>query len=110
MNSYPKLVLSRALDQADWPATTIVSDPAKLAEVKGRPGTDIALLGSSALTASLVRLGLLDELRIMVNPVALGAGRPVLRGGGLSRYRLLRTRVFDSGNVLLCYQPQSVQA
>jgi dihydrofolate reductase len=69
-----------------------------------------SLLGSSALTASLVRLGLLDELRIMVNPVALGAGRPVLQGGGLSRHRLLRTRVFDSGNVLLCYQRQSVQA
>jgi dihydrofolate reductase len=69
-----------------------------------------SLLGSSALTASLVRLRLLDGLRIMVNPVALGNGRPVLRGGDLTRYRLLRTRAFDSGNVLLCYQPQSVQA
>lgn len=109
MNSFPKLVVSRTLDQADWPGTTIVRDPAELAEVKGRPGRDIELLGSSALTVTLVRLGLLDELRIMVNPVALGAGRPVLRGGGLSRYRLLRTRVFDSGNVLLCYQPRPAQ-
>jgi dihydrofolate reductase len=89
---------------------TIIRDPAKLGELKGRPGKDIALLGSSALTASIVRLGLLDELRIMVNPVALGAGRPVLRGGALTRYRLLRTRVFDSGNVLPCYQPRSAQA
>jgi dihydrofolate reductase len=110
MNSYPKLVVSRTLDRADWPATKIVREPAELAELKGQPGKDIALLGSSALTVTLVRLGLLDELRIMVNPVALGTGRSVLRGGGLSRYRLLRTRVFDSGNVLLSYQPRSAQA
>lgn len=109
MNGYSKLVVSRTLARADWPGTKIVRDPAELAELKGRPGKDIALLGSSALTVTLVRLGLLDELRIMVNPVALGTGRSVLRGGGLRRYRLLRTRVFDSGNVLLCYRPRSAQ-
>jgi hypothetical protein len=35
MHGYPKLVLSRTLDQADWPATTIIRDPAKLGELKG---------------------------------------------------------------------------
>jgi dihydrofolate reductase len=110
MNGYPKLVVSRTLDRADWSGTQIVRDPAELAELKRQPGKDIALLGSSALTATLVRLGLLDELRIMVNPVALGAGRSTLRSVGLSRYRLLRTRMFDSGNVLLCYQPRSANA
>jgi dihydrofolate reductase len=110
MNGYPKLVVSRTLDQADWSDTEIIRDPAELAELKSLPGKDIALLGSSALTATLVRLELLDELRIMVNPVALGAGRSVLRGVGLSRYGLLRTRVFESGNVLLCYQPRSTNA
>lgn len=108
MNSYPKLVVSRTLEQADWPDTTIVRHPAELAEVKRRSGNDIALLGSSTLTTALVRLGLVDELRIMMHPVALGAGRSVLQGGGVNRYRLLRTRVFDSGNVLLCYRPQPV--
>ena len=110
MNGYPKLVVSGTLERADWPGTQIVRDPAQLAELKRQPGKDIALLGSSALTATLVRSGLLDERRIMVNPVALGAGRSALRGVGLSRYRLLRTRVFDSGNVLLCYQPRSADA
>lgn len=76
--------------------------------MKRRFGNDIALLGSSTLTTALVRLGLVDELRIMMHPVALGAGRSVLQAGGVHRYRLLRTRVFDSGNVLLCYRPQPV--
>ena len=110
MNGYPKFVVSRTLTQADWIGTQIVRDPVELAELKSQRGKDIALLGSSALTTTLVRSGLLDELRIMVNPVALGAGRSVLRGGGLSRYGLLRTRVFESGNVLLCYQPRSTEA
>ncbi|TDE14999.1 dihydrofolate reductase family protein [Jiangella asiatica] len=105
MNGYPKLVVSRTLERADWPDTRIVRDPAGLAELKRQPGKDVVVFGSSALTTSLVRLGLLDELRIMVNPVALGAGRSVLAGGSRGRFRLLRTRVFDSGNVLLCYQP-----
>jgi dihydrofolate reductase len=105
MNDYRKFVVSRTLDRADWPGTQILPDPGKLAEHKQRPGKDIAVLGSSSLTASLVRLGLLDELRIMVNPVTLGAGRSMLAGSEHSRYRLLRTRPFASGNVLLCYQP-----
>lgn len=105
MNGYPKLVVSRNLEQADWPGTRIVRDPADLAEVKRQPGRDVAVLGSAALTNALIGAGLLDELRIMINPIVLGAGRPVLRGGARSRHRLLRTRVFDNGNVLLCYQP-----
>jgi dihydrofolate reductase len=107
MNGYPKLVVSRTLEQADWTGTEIIRDPAELAALRRRSGRDIAVFGSSALTTTLVRLALLDELRIMVNPVVLGAGRSALRGGGMSRYRLLRTRVFDSGNVLLCYQLRS---
>lgn len=106
MNGYPKIVVSRTLDRADWPGTELIRSPERLAEVKQRPGRDIAVLGSADLTADLLRLGLLDELRILVNPVVLGAGRPLLRTAGERiGHRLLRARVFDSGNVLLCYRP-----
>lgn len=63
-------------------------------------------MGSSELTVRLLGEGLVDELRIMVAPVALGAGRSLFRTAdqriGL---KLLRARPFDSGNVLLTYQP-----
>ena len=108
MNSFPKVVVSRTLDRADWANTAIVRDDVagELTRLKQQPGKEIAIFGSSALTASLLQAGLVDELRIMVAPVVLGDGRSLLRTAeervGL---KLLETRRFDSGNVLLTYEP-----
>ena len=106
MNSYHKVVVSRTLDRAAWSPTTLISDdvPAQLGKLKEQPGRDIALLGSSTLAASLLDLGLIDELRIMVSPVILGAGHPVLAGARNTRLALARCREFRSGNVLLTYR------
>ena len=108
MNRYPKVVVSRTLAAADWtPSTLIRADAgAQLARLKEEPGKDIALLGSSALAASLLGAGLIDELRLMVNPVVLGGGQPVLTGTERKNLQLLRVRQFGSGNVLLTYRPQ----
>jgi dihydrofolate reductase len=107
MNGYQKIVVSRTLSTADWAPSTLISDdvPARLARIRELPGRDIALLGSSALTASLVGAGLVDELRIMVNPVVLGSGRPALAGASRTALELARTRLFDNGNTLLIYRP-----
>jgi dihydrofolate reductase len=108
MNGYNKIVVSRSLDRADWANTRIVRDDvaAELGRLKARPGKDIAILGSSDLTTRLLRLGLVDELRIMVTPVILGAGRSVFHTAdqrmGLA---LAGVRTFASGNVLLSYRP-----
>jgi dihydrofolate reductase len=105
MNGLGKIVVSRTLDSADWSGTRIVRDAAELGELKRQPGKDVAILGSCALTESLLRIGLVDELRIMVNPVVIGDGKSLFRTAreriGL---RLVKTRRFDSGNVLLHYQ------
>ena len=63
------------------------------------------IAGSSTLTAGLLQTGLLDELRIMVNPVILGQGRSLFAGAGKTSLQLLKSRQFTSGNVLLHYQP-----
>ncbi|HEY3004385.1 MAG TPA: dihydrofolate reductase family protein [Kribbellaceae bacterium] len=106
MNGYPKLVVSQTLERADWAPTTVVADLDELAAIKQGTGRDIALIGSPALTASLIGAGLLDELRVMVNPVALGAGESLFAGiADRIRFELLRTRTFDSGNVLHTYRP-----
>jgi dihydrofolate reductase len=107
MNGYQKIVVSRTLASADWTPSTLISDDvtARLGRVKELPGRDIALLGSSDLAASLLGAGLVDELRVMVNPVVLGSGRPALAGASRTTLQLARTRQFDSGNTLLVYRP-----
>jgi dihydrofolate reductase len=101
-------VVSRSLTSPDWAPTTLISDdaPAELTRLKEQPGKDIFLLGSSTLAASLLDAGVLDELRIMVNPVILGTGDTALAGAGRTSLELAQVRQFASGNVLLTYRPQ----
>jgi dihydrofolate reductase len=107
MNTSAKIVVSRTLTRATWAGTQVIGNRAEeeLATLKRQPGKDIAIMGSSTLTASLLQTGLLDELRIMVNPVILGQGRSLFAGAGKTSLKLLKTRQFTSGNVLLHYQP-----
>lgn len=109
MNSVPKVVVSSTLERADWNNTTLVHG-ADLEEavtaLKGRPGGEIGLYGSATLTATLLGLGLVDEIRILVNPVLLGAGRSLFSTlAQRVRLELVRSTTFRSGNVLLTYRP-----
>jgi dihydrofolate reductase len=106
MNGYAKVVVSRSLATADWAPATIIRDnaEARLRALKEQPGKDIALLGSSTLAASLLGTGVIDELRMMVNPVVLGSGHPVLSGAGQTDLELVSSRLFASGNTLLTYR------
>ena len=109
MNTTPKIVISRTLAQAAWAGTQVISThpEEELAKLKQQAGKDIVIPGSSTLTASLLQTSLLDELRIMVNPVILGQGRSLFAGAGRANLKLLTTKQFTSGNVLLCYQPMT---
>ena len=108
MNTIPKIVFSRTLDRAEWSNSRLVKEniAAEVLQLKQQPGRDLAIFGSANLTMSLLQMGLVDELRLMVNPVVLGKGRPLFEGiDEKLKLKLIRTRVFRSGNVLLCYQP-----
>ena len=107
MNEISKIVVSRTLDRADWANTRIVRDDvaAQLTELRRQPGKDIAIFGSSALTAHLLALGLVDELRLMVNPVILGDGESLFAGAPTTSLELVNTRRFTSGCLLLTYRP-----
>jgi dihydrofolate reductase len=64
----------------------------------------LAIYGSANLVSSLMRLDLIDEHRVLVNPVLIGEGTPLF--GNIAHkvnLKLLKTRTFRSGNVLLCY-------
>ncbi len=67
----------------------------------------IIILASSDLAANLAEYGLIDEYRIMVNPILLGDGKPLLKGLGRDApLKLLQARLFKNGNVLLSYAPE----
>jgi dihydrofolate reductase len=108
MNSLPKVVFSRTLDKAEWHNTRLIKDNVaeEVARLKEQPGKDLIIMGSSNLSASFINLGLIDEFRIMVNPVVLGDGKPLFKGiHDKLNLKLLKSRTFNSGNVLLYYQP-----
>jgi dihydrofolate reductase len=107
MNTTPKIVISRTLTQADWPGTQIINDHVEdeLATLKQQPGKDIVIMGSSTLAAGLLSTGLLDELRIMVDPIILGQGRSLFAGAAKTGLELLKTQKFTSGNILNYYRP-----
>ena len=113
MNSLAKIVFSKTLERADWNNTRPVrSDAAEeVARLKEYPGKDMIIFGSSDLAASLAERGLIDEYRIMVNPILLGEGKPVFKGLKRDvRLKLLEARTFSNGNVLLSYAPATQPA
>jgi dihydrofolate reductase len=108
MNGLPKIVVSSTLQHPTWANTRLISENVaeEIAKLKQQPGKALAIFGSSDLTVQLMKAGLVDELRIMVHPVILGAGKSVFRTSD-QRFglKLLDARRFDSGSVLLRYQP-----
>jgi dihydrofolate reductase len=107
MNTMPKLVFSRTLDKADWQNTRLVKDhiAEEITALKQQDGKDLIIFGSNQLSASFINMGLIDELRIMVAPVLLGAGISLFEGANLHKLKLLKTDSFRAGNVLHYYQP-----
>jgi dihydrofolate reductase len=107
MNALPKLVVSRSLEKAAWNNSRLVKDIAgEIRQLKQQPGRDWLIFGSASLAAGLIAGNLIDEFRIMVAPVVLGKGRTLFEDlhPPLS-LKLLSTRTFGNGNVLLVYKP-----
>lgn len=101
----PKIVFSRTLESADW-NTTIKRDvvPDEIRELKAQPGGDLAL-GGADLAASFLRHDLIDEYRVYVHPVLIGGGKPLFPASDTDRaLRLMETRAFGNGVVLLRYE------
>jgi dihydrofolate reductase len=108
MNQAPKVVFSRTLDKATWNNTKLVKGDmaAEMRRMKKEPGPGMAILGSGSIVAQLAQHGLIDEFQIVVNPIVLGRGRTMFEGiKDKLTLKHTRTRSFDNGNILLCYEP-----
>lgn len=106
LNALPKYVVSRTLEHADWNNTTILRSVEDVARVKREAKRDLALFGSGELGSALMRAGLIDEFRVMVAPVVLGAGRPMFKGiEQRASLKLTRSETYRSGVTHNRYEP-----
>jgi dihydrofolate reductase len=108
MNAAQKIVFSRTMKEAAWQNTTLIkTDAAKaVAKLKSEPGNDMVVLGSGSLVAALAEKDLIDEYQIVVVPVAIGGGRSLFKGlTKPKRFKLVESRAFKIGNVVLRYVP-----
>ena len=106
MNTKSKIVFSRSMEKAEWNNTQLIKGnlEAEILKLKQQPGKDLLLSGSANLAVSLIRQRLIDEFRIMISPVLLGHGTILFDGiKDHLKLKLLKTRTFKSGNVLLSY-------
>jgi dihydrofolate reductase len=108
MNNGPKVVFSRALDQATWNNTKLVKDDmaAEVRKMKKEPGEDMAIPGSGSIVSQLAQEGLIDEYQYVINPVVLGQGKAIFAGiKAKLNLKLTKSRVFSNGNVFPCCEP-----
>jgi dihydrofolate reductase len=107
MNNLAKYVVSTTLeDPLEWNNSTMIKgDVAEaVADLKQQPGQDILIGGSGDLVNTLMGHDLIDEYRLMVFPVVVGGGKRLFREGSATRtLKLIATRTFGSGVVVLTY-------
>jgi dihydrofolate reductase len=108
MNDAPKVVFSRTLDKAAWNNTTLVKGDlaAEVRKLKQAPGPDIVIMGSGTLVSQLSQARLIDEYKIVLSPIALGAGRTLFEGlKDKLALKLTKSQAFSNGNVVTYYEP-----
>ena len=108
MNAKPKIVFSRTLQKVEWNNSRLIKEfiPDEINKLKEQSGKDLIIFGSADLAASMMKASLIDEYRIMLNPVVLGSGAPLFKGiKDRLDLKLIISKTFRSGNVLLYYQP-----
>ena len=107
MNDTPKYVVSSTLKSADWKNTTLLDGTnaaEELTRLKQQPGKDISITGSGTLVRTLLRAGLLDELRLLVHPIVVGHGKRLFDDGEQVALTLTDSQTFSTGVLALTYQ------
>lgn len=104
----PKIVFSRTMKVVDWETASIAKRNLKeeVSDLKQQSGKDI-FVGSRSLIIQLLNLGLIDEFQLCIYPVLAGKGLQLFENikEGIT-FKLMNTKIFKGGAVLLSYQPQ----
>ena len=109
MNATKKYVVSNSLQSAEWQNSEIISGDVaqKITDLKAQDGGDIAMSGSPTTVRSLLRQGLVDELNLLIHPIAVGGGMARLfpPDEPTIRLELLSAQTFKTGVLNLSYAP-----
>ncbi|UQN05375.1 dihydrofolate reductase family protein [Deinococcus sp. QL22] len=106
MNLLPKFVATTTLTSLEWNATPLGGDVvAAVKELKRQEGGHLLVYGSGTFVQTLLRHGLVDELRLMVFPVVLGSGKRLFSEGNRLALKLAVSKNLGAGVMLLIYQP-----
>jgi dihydrofolate reductase len=105
LNNVKKLVVSSTLEEAGWENSTVLGADWRdhVRALKEEDGGDITVTGSLTLCETLIEEGLVDEFRLFVFPAVQGRGRRLFPDGYERSLRLLDSKAFANGVVLLVY-------
>jgi dihydrofolate reductase len=101
-----KIVFSKSLDDVTWNNSKLLGaiNPEDVKRWKQEEGKDMVIFGSGTIVQQMTNLGLVDEYRLLLNPIILGEGKPLFANVEMMHSLKLRdTRTFKNGNVLLTY-------
>jgi dihydrofolate reductase len=107
LNTKPKYVATRTLTEPlEWQNSTVLSGDAAeaVASLKREAGGDLHVIGSAAFAHTLIDHDLVDEYRLMIDPLVLGRGKRLFpEGGSLRALRLVESQVTSTGAILATY-------
>jgi dihydrofolate reductase len=112
-NSMPKYVVSSTLKDPEWNNTTVLAGDVigNVRELKKRYERDVVVHGSPQLARTLIEHDLVDELRLMIYPVVVGAGKRLFgQTSETKRLELVESKTFGDGVHILIYRPVGVHA
>jgi len=108
MNNLHKIVFSETLSTVEWNNSTLIKENIveAILKMKQKPGKDMVIFGSGQIVSAFTQWRLIDEYRIIINPVILGNGNPLFKGlHDKLDLKFLKTQTLGSGIVILYYQP-----
>ncbi|HZW54783.1 MAG TPA: dihydrofolate reductase family protein [Nitrososphaerales archaeon] len=109
LNETPKIIFSKSLTEASWKPSKMMKDEnlvGVISKMKNESGKYMVVVGSGSLVAAFAREGLVDEYRIRIRPIILGAGKPLFTDRNVRHpLKLVSSRAFDNGVLGLHYEP-----
>jgi dihydrofolate reductase len=108
MNELPKVVFSKTLQATNWNGSRVARGDLveEISMLRQDSGGDIVAWGGASFVGALSRAGLVDEYRLVINPVALGDGLPLFKDlPAPIRLQLVEATAYATGAVLQVYRP-----
>jgi len=112
MNESPKLVISKTLagvdEQPNWKNIKLLRElnEGEIGQLKRQTSGSITILGSGSIIQQLANMNLIDEYELALVPIVLGNGKQLLKNVKTTEMKLLESRSFNNGLVLLRYRPR----